>query len=179
MPSQMMNKPQKLRRKNCVGSVRITVSDKSFHRVHTQTVMLIANILMIQWIDGISCLITWVHYLATKNKVIIVMYICLTYSAYSYILGVVVVMIVWLLDLQLPVPSVPISTKVVSSNHVHGDVIKFVSDLRQVSGFLRVLQFPPPIKPPRYNWNIVESGVKHHKPNPVTNGSIIDHSCRF
>ena len=25
-------------------------------------------------------------------------------------------------------------------------VIKFVSDLRQVSGFLRVLQFPPPIK---------------------------------
>jgi len=23
---------------------------------------------------------------------------------------------------------------------------KFVSDLRQVSGFLRVLQFPPPIK---------------------------------
>jgi hypothetical protein len=26
-------------------------------------------------------------------------------------------------------------------------VIKFVSDLRQVGGFLRVLQFPPPIKP--------------------------------
>jgi hypothetical protein len=25
-------------------------------------------------------------------------------------------------------------------------VIKFVSDLRQVSGFLRVLRFPPPIK---------------------------------
>ena len=25
-------------------------------------------------------------------------------------------------------------------------VIKFVSDLRQVDGFLRVLQFPPPIK---------------------------------
>ena len=25
-------------------------------------------------------------------------------------------------------------------------VIKFVSDLRQVNGFLRVLQFPPPIK---------------------------------
>jgi hypothetical protein len=43
--------------------------------------------------------------------------------------------------------------KVVSSNPVHGevysnqhDVIKFVSDLRQVSGFLRVLQFPPTIK---------------------------------
>jgi hypothetical protein len=36
-----------------------------------------------------------------------------------------------------------------------------VSDLRQVGGFLRVLRFPPPL----YNWNIVESGVKHHKPN--------------
>jgi hypothetical protein len=39
---------------------------------------------------------------------------------------------------------------------------KVVSDLRQVGGFLR---FPPPIKLPRYNWNIVESGVKQHKPN--------------
>jgi hypothetical protein len=40
-----------------------------------------------------------------------------------------------------------------SSNSVHGEVysiqhyvIKFVSDLKQVSGFLRVLLFPPPIK---------------------------------
>jgi hypothetical protein len=47
----------------------------------------------------------------------------------------------------------PITTKVVSSNPVHGEVysiqhyvIKFVSDLRQVSGFLRILRFPPPIK---------------------------------
>ena len=30
-------------------------------------------------------------------------------------------------------------------------------------GFLRVLWFPPPIKLTN-NWNIVESGVKHHKP---------------
>jgi hypothetical protein len=37
-------------------------------------------------------------------------------------------------------------------------VIKFVSDLRQVSGFLWDLRFPP-----RYNWNIVASGVKLHK----------------
>jgi len=44
------------------------------------------------------------------------------------------------------------ATNVVSSNSVHGVVysiqhyvIKFVSDLRQVGGFLRVLQFPPPI----------------------------------
>ena len=41
-------------------------------------------------------------------------------------------------------------------------VIKFVSDLRRVSGFL---QFPPPIKlTASYNCNIVESDVKHHKP---------------
>ena len=63
------------------------------------------------------------------------------------------VVILWSLDLQLPVQSVPITTTVVSSNPIHGEVysiqhnvIKFVSDLRQVGGFLRVLQFPPPIK---------------------------------
>ena len=58
-------------------------------------------------------------------------------------------MIVWWLDFQLPVQSVPITTNVVSSNPVHGEVysiqhyvIKFVSDLRQVDGFLLVLRFP-------------------------------------
>jgi hypothetical protein len=62
-----------------------------------------------------------------------------------------VVVIIWLLD--LPVQSVPITTKVVSSKPVHDEVysiqhyvIKFVSDLQQVGGFLRVLQFPPPTK---------------------------------
>jgi len=57
------------------------------------------------------------------------------------------------LDLQLHVQSVPIITKAVSSNLVHGHVysiqhyvIKFLSDLQQVYGFLRVLWFPPPIK---------------------------------
>jgi hypothetical protein len=52
----------------------------------------------------------------------------------------------------------------VRSNPAHGEVyliqlyvIKFFSDLRQVSGFLWVFQIPP-----RYNWNIVESGIKHH-----------------
>jgi hypothetical protein len=49
--------------------------------------------------------------------------------------------------------SVPITTKIVSLNPAHGEVysiqhyvILFVSDLRQVSGFLRVLRFPPPMK---------------------------------
>jgi phosphatidylserine decarboxylase len=64
-----------------------------------------------------------------------------------------VVVIIWLLDLQLHVQSVPITTTVVSSNPIHGEVysiqhyvIKFVSDLRQVGGFLRVPRFPPPKK---------------------------------
>ena len=60
------------------------------------------------------------------------------------------VVVVWLLDLQLHVQSVPIIIYFVSSNTAHGDVysiqhyvIKFYSDFRQVGGFLR---FPPSIK---------------------------------
>ena len=67
--------------------------------------------------------------------------------------GVVVVVIVWYMDLQLPMQSVPITTNVVNSNPVHEEVYliqhyvkKFVSDLRQVGVFLRVIRFPPPIK---------------------------------
>ena len=49
-------------------------------------------------------------------------------------------------------------------------VRKFVSDLRQLGGFFRVLRFPPPIKLTAtiYNWNIVERGVKHHNTNPTS-----------
>ena len=54
------------------------------------------------------------------------------------------------MDLQLHVQSVPVTTSIVSYNRVHGEVysiqhymIKFVSDLWQVGGFLRVLRFPP------------------------------------
>ena len=46
--------------------------------------------------------------------------------------------------------SVPITTNVVSSNDevysIQYYMIKFVSDLRQVGVFLRVIHFPPPIK---------------------------------
>ena len=60
-------------------------------------------------------------------------------------------------------------TNVVSLNPSHGEVylmqhyvIKFVSDLRQVSYILCVLGFPPPIKlTATIQWNIVESGIKH------------------
>ena len=62
--------------------------------------------------------------------------------------------------------SVPITTKVVRSNPGDGEgysikhnVIKFLSDLRQVGGFLRVLLFPPPIHDIS---DIVENDVKHH-----------------
>ena len=65
--------------------------------------------------------------------------------------------------------SMPITTKVVSANPAHGKVyliqhyvIKFVSDLRQVGGFLQVLRCQPLIK---LTAMIVESGVKHHKPD--------------
>ena len=49
--------------------------------------------------------------------------------------------------------SVPITTKAMNSNIAHGEVysiqhyvIKFVSNLRQVGSFLRVLRFRPPVK---------------------------------
>ena len=58
------------------------------------------------------------------------------YSSPS-LLRVVMIMIVRQLDLQLPVQSV------YSIQHY---VIKFVTDLRQVCGFLRELRFPPLIK---------------------------------
>jgi hypothetical protein len=67
---------------------------------------------------------------------------------------------------QLPMKSVPITTKVAISNPAHAKVyliqhyvIKCVSDLWQVGGFLRVVQFPPPIKLSHdiLNWN---SGVR-------------------
>jgi len=65
-----------------------------------------------------------------------------------------------------------IITKIVSSNPAHVEVysiqhnvIKFVSDLRQVDGFLWVLQLPQPIKlTPRYITEIllkVARQVKH------------------
>jgi hypothetical protein len=56
------------------------------------------------------------------------------------------------MDLQLPMQSVAITTNL-SSNHAHDKVrwiqqyvIKYVSDLWQVGGFLWVLRFHPPIR---------------------------------
>ena len=79
------------------------------------------------------------------------------------------------MDLQLPIQSVPITTMVVSLNHAHGEVyliqhyvIKYVSDLRQVSGYLEGTPVSSTNKGDRHNIiEILLSGVKHH--NPPTN----------
>ena len=64
--------------------------------------------------------------------------------------GSVMVVNVWYMQLylQLLMQSVPITTKVVSSNLVRGEVysiqhyvMKFITDLRQVGGFLLVLVY--------------------------------------
>ena len=79
---------------------------------------------------------------------------------------------VWQLDIQVPIQSVSITTKFVSSNRVLVEVysiqhyvIKIVSDLRKVGGFLR---YPPPIKlTTTIQLKYCESGVRHHYANPV------------
>jgi hypothetical protein len=64
--------------------------------------------------------------------------------------GTVVFVIVWWLDLQLPMQPVPIITMLWVRIPLMAKCtrynIMFVSDLRQVGGFLRVLRFPAPIK---------------------------------
>ena len=81
-----------------------------------------------------------------------VLYIC-TCPSIKRGKGLSLVVILWQLDLQLPMQTLYVTTKVVSLNPAHGEeytiqyyVKKFVSDLRQVGGFLRVLRFPQPIK---------------------------------
>jgi hypothetical protein len=46
--------------------------------------------------------------------------------------GAVVVVIVWLFDLQLPVQSVPITTKVESSNPIHGELYSMQNYVNKV-----------------------------------------------
>jgi hypothetical protein len=82
-----------------------------------------------------------------------------------------VVVIVWKLDLQLPMQSIPIATNVVSLNPAHGQaytiqhyVIKFVSDLRQFCGF--------PLDTPCFRRDIHEILL-----NIVLNTMIISLTC--
>ena len=56
-------------------------------------------------------------------------------------------MILWKLDLQLHVQSVPMTNKLVSSNIAQTTLYyKFVNYLRQIVIFLRVLRFPRLLK---------------------------------
>ena len=83
------------------------------------------------------------------------------------------VVIVWQLDLQLPMQTVPITTNAVSSNPAHVTVysiqhyvIKFVSDLRQIIGFFPGIPVSSTNKTDCHDIIVVESGVKHYNPNP-------------
>ena len=76
--------------------------------------------------------------------------LCTIWESQIYI-GTVVV--IWQLDLQLPMQSVPITTKVVSTNPVHGEVCliqHYVINLSVICGrsviFSGYSRFPPPIK---------------------------------
>ena len=76
--------------------------------------------------------------------------------------------------------SVPITTNNKSLNPAHGELssilhlgMKFVTNLQlfgSFSGLLHQQNWPP-----WYNWNYVQSGVKHHNPNP----SIVDGNMRL
>ena len=57
--------------------------------------------------------------------------------------------VTYMLNLQLSMQSVPITTKVESSNPAHGEVYSiqhYEINLWLVGAFLRVRRFPPPIK---------------------------------
>ena len=92
------------------------------------------------------------------------------------------VLIVWQLDLQLPVQSAPITSNavslnptVVSSHPIHGKVyriqhyvVKLVSDLQQIGGFLCVLRFPLPIK-------LTANITLHPPPPPLEENNLISY----
>ena len=71
-----------------------------------------------------------------------------------------------------------------SSNPANGEVysiqhyvIKFVSDLRQGVVFSGYPSFRHQLNwTPRYNWSIVESGVKHHNHNPYISNYVSWHN---
>jgi len=93
----------------------------------------------------------------------------LNYTRNAFDTGLVIIDIAWYLDLQLPIQLVQITTDVVSSGDVYSIqhyVIKFVSCCRSLvfSGY--PCFFHKSNWPSLYNWHIVESGVKHHNPNP-------------
>ena len=80
---------------------------------------------------------------------------------------------------MIPIQSLYITTKGMHSNPIHGEVfsiqyyvIKFVSDLRQVRGFLRVLRFSPPLGKPWYKWFVAWSHAISHLSRWLLYGSL-------
>ena len=102
--------------------------------------------------------ITWYIYINDVDYIYMSVSLSLWYFYHIFSIkdskeGGAVVVIVWLLNLQLSVKSVPITTGAVGSNPALGEmysiqhyVIKLVSDFQKVGGFLWVLRFPPPVK---------------------------------
>jgi hypothetical protein len=69
-------------------------------------------------------------------------------NTFIHVMGAIVVLVVWYLDFQQPVQSVPINTGVVISIPADGEVysiqhyvIKYVIDLRQVGDLFRYSTF--------------------------------------
>ena len=64
----------------------------------------------------------------------------------------------------------PLMLKLFCYHFIAGKVMKFVCDLQQVGGFLRVLRFPPPIKTERHDITEILSKValNYHNPNHNT-----------
>ena len=82
--------------------------------------------------------------------------------------------------------------KVVISNYANGEVYWYNISDKVCQLFSRVFRFPPPIKKwnqihsfnesgslpwirkptARYNWNIVENGIKYHNPCPIKSNLI-------
>jgi len=81
------------------------------------------------------------------DSVVVYCLLCIVHLRCKYQEGAVVVVIVWWLDLYACSGSrcefESLSDEVYSIQHY---VIKFVSDLWQIDGFLRVLRFPPPLE---------------------------------
>jgi hypothetical protein len=113
---------------------------------------------------------------ANFNKMV---YYKLRRKPYLILIGDVVVVIVWKLDLQLSMQSVYNTTKVVNSNPIHGEVYSIQHYMiKSVSAagwwFSQGTPVTSTNKTVRhvYNWTIVESGVKQNNPIQVLRLSI-------
>ena len=83
-------------------------------------------------------------YIQIKNMISFVLFPVIGILLSS--VGAIVVMIMWQLDLQLPMQSVPITTSVLSSNPTHHEVYLIQHYVIKVAADQWFSPFPPPIK---------------------------------